>query len=125
MIGVVNYSYFLLPKKLNSTLSVSYVSIETGGRVLMTVGPALTVSKELTKLKLRASLNHNSQFRKTNGQADGFMTNSGFNLSHLYKKQSVSLGVNYLFNQFGVQQNASTYRNFSEIRSTLSYGIRF
>ena len=125
MIGVVNYSYFLLPKKLNSTLSVSYVSIETGGRVLMTVGPALTVSKELTKLKLRASLNHNSQFRKTNGQADGFMTNSGFNLSHLYKKQSVSLGVNYLFNQFGVQQNASTNRNFSEIRSTLSYGIRF
>ena len=125
MIGVVNYSYFLLPKKLNSTLSVSYVSIETGGRALTTVGPALTVSKELVKLKLRASLNHNSQFRKTNGQADGFMTNSGFNLSHLYKKQSVSLGVNYLFNQFGVQQNASTNRNFSEIRSTLSYGIRF
>lgn len=125
MIGVVNYSYFLIPQKFSSNVSVSYVSIETGGRKLVNIGPAFMLSKELIKHKIRASLNHNSQFRKTNNLADGFMSNTGLNLSHLYKKQSVSVGVNYLYNQYGIQQNATTYRNFSEIRSTLSYGIRF
>lgn len=125
MIGVVTYNFTHIPRKLSSTIALSYVSIETAGKSLLNIGPNVGLSKELPKLKVRVGVNHNSQLRKVDGHDDGIMTNTGLTIFCPLNKQSISVGGNYLYNRYKVQQDALVYRNFSELRATLSYGIRF
>lgn len=125
MIGVVTYNFSHIPRRLSSTIALSYVSIVTGGRALLNIGPNVVLSKELQKWKVRVGLNHNSQVRKVDGEDDGIVSNTGLTVYYPFKKQSVSMSGNYLYNRYKVQQDAIGYRNFSEMRATLSYGIRF
>ena len=125
MIGVVTYNFSHIPRRLSSTIALSYVSIETGGRTLLNIGPNVVLSKEVQKWKVRVGLNHNSQVRKVDGEDDGIVSNTGLTVYYPFKKQSVSMSGNYLYNRYKVQQDAIGYRNFSEMRATLSYGIRF
>ena len=125
MIGVVTYNFSHIPRRLSATIALSYVSIETGGRALLNIGPNVVLSKELQKWKVRVGLNHNSQVRKVDGEDDGIVSNTGLTVYYPFKKQSVSMSGNYLYNRYKVQQDAIGYRNFSEMRATLSYGIRF
>lgn len=125
MIGVVTYNFSHIPRRLSSTVALSYVSIQTGDKTLLNIGPNVVLSKEVQKLKIRVGLNHNSQVRKVDGEDDGIVSNTGLTIYYPFKKQSVSMGGNYLYNRYKVQQDAIGYRNFSEMRATLSYGIRF
>ncbi|MDF7818565.1 hypothetical protein P1X15_13200 [Runella sp. MFBS21] len=124
-ISSVSYSYSYIPAKLTSSLSVSYVSIETYGRRSTNIGPALTASKEWWKGKLRTSFTHNSQLRQTNRLSDGIMANTGMSASIHQKKQSLTLAANYLYNRYNTSSEGINYRNFSEYRGTITYGIRF
>lgn len=123
---IYNAIYSLnIPKKINASTSLSYVLIEAGGKKMLNIGPNLNASKEWMKGLLRSTVNHNSQIRNTNGLADGLTSNSSLNLAINRKKQSISIASSYLFNTYISQADGTNYRNFSEYRGTITYGIRF
>ena len=124
-ISSANYTYSYIPAKLTSSLSVSYVSVETYGRRSTNIGPALSTSKEWWKGKLRTSFTHNSQLRRTNQLSDGIMANTGMSASIHQKKQSLTLAINYLYNRYNTSADGINYRNFNEYRGTITYGMRF
>ncbi len=124
-ISSANYTYSYVPAKLTSSLSVSYVSVETYGRRSTNIGPALSTSKEWWKGKLRTSFTHNSQLRRTNQLSDGIMANTGMSASIHQKKQSLTLAINYLYNRYNTSADGINYRNFNEYRGTITYGMRF
>ena len=124
-VSALNYNLSMQAQKLNAGASFSYVVIQTGGRKLLNIGPSFNVSKEWLKGLLRTSLNHNSQVRSADGQSDGLMSSTGMNATINRKKQSLTLGLNYLFNKYNAQSDALNYRNFAEYRANLTYGIRF
>jgi hypothetical protein len=124
-VAALNYSYGYTPARLNGSVSISYVTIETYGRQLTNIGPSVNVSKEWLKGKVRTSILHNSQVRTAGGLNDGLMSNTGLSASVNQKKQSLTVSANYLYNRYNSSADAISYRNFSEYRGTISYGIRF
>lgn len=124
-VSALNYNFFWQPQKLNVGTSFSYVAIQTGGKDLVYVGPSINVSKEWMKGFLRTNLNHNSQIRTADGQNDGLMTNTGANVAFVRKKQTLSIGLNYLSNRYNAQADALNFIDFTEYRGTITYGIRF
>ena len=125
LVSNISYALSIQKQKFNSSVSLSYVNINTAGKNILNTGPSMTMTKEWKNSRLRTSINHNSQIRIVNRQNDGYMSNSGATLTLNQKKQSISFSMNYLYNQYKVQSDGVNFKNFSEYRSTISYGIRF
>lgn len=126
LMSSVNYSLSIPSQKLTTTGSVAYVKLSTAGRNMQNIGPSFSASKTWKNGKYRTNMNHNSQLRKTNGLNDGIMSNTGLNASALiHKKQTLNIGLNYLYNQYKTQSDGLNFRNFSEYRVSITYGIRF
>ncbi|MBO0950293.1 hypothetical protein [Fibrella forsythiae] len=124
-LGALSYSLVSLPLKFNATASFTYAAIATAGRRFVTIGPGVNLSREWHKGLFRTTLNHNSQWRTVDGQPDGTVANTGFNVAIRMGMQTLSLGSNLLYNQYAFQADGLTYRNFTEYRGSATYGIRF
>lgn len=125
LVSSLNYSLSIPAEKLSASGSLSYISLQMMNRNMRNIGPAFTIAKTWKNGLLRTSLNHNSQFRTTNQQNDGAMSNTGIQVNMIKKMHSVGINLNYLFNQYKAQSDGVNFRNFSEYRTNLSYGIRF
>jgi hypothetical protein len=121
----VNYSMNIPAHKINGSGALSYVKMNTGGRKMINIGPSFSATKTWKNGLYRTSLNHNSQARQTNGLNDGLMSNTGLNLGTTLKKQTLAIGLNYLYNQYKTQSDGLNFRNFSEYRGSVTYGVRF
>lgn len=125
LISALGYNLSLPDKKLNSSLSLSYNKTDVSVGSVVNISPGITVSKLFLDDKLRTTLSENLQFRKTNGQGDGFTSTAALSLSYTYQRHTVSLNGGYLTNRYKSTYDGANFTNFSETRMNLSYSVSF
>lgn len=124
-ISSMGYQFGMPEKKLNANFSLTYNKTDVALRKITNVSPNLSVSKLFLGDKLRTTLSENLQFRRTNGQGDGFTSTTSLSIGYTRQRHTFSLNGGYLTNRYQAQYDGVGFTNFSEMRTNFSYSVSF
>ncbi len=126
--GTLTYTMAWPAKRLTISAVGSYVALATYGRNTQNTGGSLNLSRQWLKGQIRATVNQTMQTHTLDGQPDGLFSSTGLSLALRpgpTSRQTLTLNTNYLYNRYQAGADGSTFRNFTELRGNVLYGISF
>ena len=117
----LGYTYTLMEKQTSVTLAAMYNQNRMPTQTSTVIGPSASFSTTVFNKSLRPTLSGVYYLRNTDGQSDGHTFSGSASLGYTIGRQTISLSINYLRNKTLI----STIPEFTELRSTLTYGYRF
>ena len=127
-LGMFTYTLAWPAKFLVVSAVGSYMGLSTYGRNTQAIGGSLNLSRQWLKGRVRATVNQTMQTRTLDGQPDGLFSSTGLSLALRpaeRSRQTLTLNSNYLYNRYQAGADGSAFRNFTELRGNVLYGISF
>ncbi len=127
-LGTFTYTLAWPAKFLVVSAVGSYMGLSTYGRNTQAIGGSLNLSRQWLKGRVRATVNQTMQTRTLDGQPDGLFSSTGLSLALRpaeRSRQTLTLNSNYLYNRYQAGADGSAFRNFTELRGNVLYGISF
>ncbi|MBW7890627.1 MAG: hypothetical protein H3C48_06320 [Chitinophagaceae bacterium] len=125
-IGSLSYNLSLVPVKANASAGITYNNTEVYTGTITNISPFLRLSKMFLENKLRLSLSENVQLRQSDGLGDDYTSNTGLAVSYTISKHTIGITGGYLTNKYKIgTSGGAAAKNFSEIRSNISYSFHF